>query len=292
MAAAAAASPSCTKPPIKIKPIIHRLNPSSSLRFFRPFSSSLPSPLSISHPHQSSPALFLLPITHKTLFKTLAVVEEEAAISAEHIEAQSNEEGNGGPTQKPKVTPCELYICNIPRSCDISELFEVFKPYGTVQSVEVSRNSETGVSRGCGFVTMSSFLEAKAAIAALDGSDIGGREMRIRFSGAVFPERKNVNDRNSAPKKTIIESPHKAYVGNLPWSLSREDLREHFSQFGSVVSSKVLYDRRGGRNRVYGFVSFSSAEELEAAISSNGTEFRGRTMLVRNIAKTEVVVPS
>lgn len=95
--------------------------------------------------------------------------------------------------------------------------------------------------------------------------------MRIRFSGAVFPERKNVNGRNSAPKKTIIESPHKAYVGNLPWSLSREDLREHFSQFGSVVSSKVLYDRRGGRNRVYGFVSFSSAEELEAAISSNGT---------------------
>lgn len=94
--------------------------------------------------------------------------------------------------------------------------------------------------------------------------------MRIRFSGAVFPERKNVNGRNSSPKKTIIESPHKAYVGNLPWSLSREDLREHFSQFGSVVSSKVLYDRRGGRNRVYGFVSFSSAEELEAAISSNG----------------------
>lgn len=138
MAAAAASSPSCTKPPIKIKPIIHRLNPSSSLRFFRPFSSSLPSPLSISHPHQSSPSLFLLPTTHKTLFKTLAVVEEEAAISAEPIEAQSNEEGNGGPTQKPKVTPCELYICNIPRSCDISELFEVFKPYGTVQSVEVT----------------------------------------------------------------------------------------------------------------------------------------------------------
>lgn len=36
--------------------------------------------------------------------------------------------------------------------------------------IQVSRNSETGVSRGCGFVTMSSVPEAKAAITGLDGS--------------------------------------------------------------------------------------------------------------------------
>lgn len=95
--------------------------------------------------------------------------------------------------------------------------------------------------------------------------------MRIRFSADIFPEIKNAIAPNAAPKDMVIKSPHKAYVGNLPWSVKREDLREHFSQFGSVVSANVLYDRKGGKKRVYGFVSFSSTEEIEAAISSDGT---------------------
>ncbi|GKC54194.1 28 kDa ribonucleoprotein, chloroplastic [Tanacetum coccineum] len=56
-------------------------------------------------------------------------------------------------------------------SSGIVELLDKFQTYGTVQSVEVPRNAETGISKGCGYVTMSSLDEAKAAIAALDGSD-------------------------------------------------------------------------------------------------------------------------
>lgn len=41
------------------------------------------------------------------------------------------------------------------------------------------------MSRGYGYVTMSSLDEAKAAIAALDGSDVDGREMRVRFSADI-----------------------------------------------------------------------------------------------------------
>ncbi|PSS11656.1 RNA recognition motif domain protein [Actinidia chinensis var. chinensis] len=73
--------------------------------------------------------------------------------------------------------PCELYVCNLPRSFGISELLDLFKQYGTVQAVEVSRNADTGLIRGCGYVTMTSVDDAKSAIAALDGSDVGRREM-------------------------------------------------------------------------------------------------------------------
>lgn len=86
--------------------------------------------------------------------------------------------GGGGGVEasdaaKRRVRPCELYICNLPRNYDISHLLELFKPYGTVHSVEVSRDPETGISRGCGFVTMGSISEAKYAIAALDGMLLG-----------------------------------------------------------------------------------------------------------------------
>lgn len=88
----------------------------------------------------------------------------------------------------------------------------------------------------------------------------------------MVPDRKNAEALTSAPKLGIIfESPHKAYVGNLAWSVRPEELREYFSQFGTVVSARVLYDRKGGRNRVYGFISFSSADEVTAAVEASGT---------------------
>lgn len=77
---------------------------------------------------------------------------------------------------------------------------------------------------------------------------------------------------NTTPKRNMVfESPHKVYVGNLAWSVRPEDLREYFSRFGNVVSARVLYDRKGGRNRVYGFLSFTSSDELRAALETSGS---------------------
>ncbi|PKU85534.1 33 kDa ribonucleoprotein, chloroplastic [Dendrobium catenatum] len=150
--------------------------------------------------------------------------------------------------------------------------------------MQVSRDTETGISRGCGFVTMGSISEAKYAIAALDGSDVAGREMRVKFSVDMVSGRKNVEALNSAPKKNFVfESPYKIYVGNLSWSTRPQDLREHFSQFGTVVSTRVLHDRKRGKNRVYAFLSFSSPDEVKVATEADGSEFYGRVMLVRQV---------
>lgn len=106
--------------------------------------------------------------------------------------------------------------------------------------------------------------------------------MRVKFSVDMVSGRKNVEALNSAPKKNFVfESPHKIYVGNLSWSTRPQDLREHFSQFGTVVSTRVLHDRKRGKNRVYAFLSFSTADEVKAATNADGSEFHGRVMLVR-----------
>ncbi|RWW32897.1 hypothetical protein GW17_00002409 [Ensete ventricosum] len=156
---------------------------------------------------------------------------------------------------------------------------------------QVSRDAETSLSRGCGYVTMSSIQEAKAAMLALDGSDLGGRELRVKFSADVSSRRNNMKALNTTPKKNMVfESPHKVYVGNLAWSVRPEDLREYFSQFGNVVSTRVLYDRKGGRNRVYGFLSFTSSDELRAALETSGSVvFNGRTLVIREVINREEV---
>ncbi|KAL8114008.1 28 kDa ribonucleoprotein, chloroplastic [Apium graveolens] len=203
------------------------------------------------------------------------------------LDTESEAESEAEEEHKKQLLPCQLYVCNLPSAFDISHLLHLFDTFGTVQSVEVSRDPQTGLSRGCGYVTMSSIHQAKSAISALDGSDVGGRELRVMFSVDVNKGRRNVDALNSSPKRDLIfESPYKLYAGNLTWSIKPEDLRNLFSQFGTVVSARVKQDRKAGKSRVYGFLSFSSPAELEAAMALNGTDYRGRKIVLREVKQS------
>src|SRR5215217_3406967 len=80
----------------------------------------------------------------------------------------------------------------------------------------------------------------------------------------------------------------KLYVGNLSFNTTSEDLREYFSQAGTVESASVVEDRDTGRSRGFGFVEMSSREEAEAAIAQfNGKEFGGRSLTVNEARPRE-----
>src|ERR687896_560112 len=80
----------------------------------------------------------------------------------------------------------------------------------------------------------------------------------------------------------------KLYVGNLSFQTSSEDLRELFSQAGTVQSASVIEDRDTGRSRGFGFVEMASKEEGEAAIAQfNGKEFNGRNLTVNEARPRE-----
>jgi len=72
-----------------------------------------------------------------------------------------------------------LYVGNLPHSTTEAELRQVFEPHGAVDKVTVVTDRETGRSRGFGFVEMTNASEADKAIAALNGTDLGGRPLTI-----------------------------------------------------------------------------------------------------------------
>ena len=72
-----------------------------------------------------------------------------------------------------------LYVGNIPFSATEEALRELFAPYGGVAGVDVIVDRETGRPRGFAFVEMADAAAAGAAIEALDGSDFGGRNLRV-----------------------------------------------------------------------------------------------------------------
>jgi RNA recognition motif-containing protein len=73
----------------------------------------------------------------------------------------------------------KLYVGNLPYNMSDSELEQVFSQFGTVQSVQIIMDRDTGRSRGFAFVEMSSSDEGQAAIAALHDKDVGGRKLTV-----------------------------------------------------------------------------------------------------------------
>lgn len=64
------------------------------------------------------------------------------------------------------------------------------------------------------------------------------------------------------------DSTNRVYVGNLSWSVDDQGLQSFFSEVGSVVDARVVIDRETGRSKGFGFVTFSSNNEADSAISS------------------------
>ena len=73
----------------------------------------------------------------------------------------------------------KLYVGNLSFNTSASDLEKMFGESGTVQSTNIIEDRETGRSRGFGFVEMSSSEEAKAAITALDGKEVDGRNLKV-----------------------------------------------------------------------------------------------------------------
>ncbi|GAA0859829.1 RNA-binding protein [Aliiglaciecola litoralis] len=91
--------------------------------------------------------------------------------------------------------------------------------------------------------------------------------------------------------KLISESPSKIlsvksstttlYVGNLPYKVNEQAVSDHFSNYGKVISVRLMKDRRTGKRKGYGFVEVDSKGADKMIKKLNDTDFQERTLKVR-----------
>lgn len=70
------------------------------------------------------------------------------------------------------------------------------------------------------------------------------------------------------------------YVGNLPWSLTEDELAQAFSAHAQVVGARIITDRETGRSRGFGFVEVQDEDVEQAVEAMNGTQLGGRDIIV------------
>lgn len=82
------------------------------------------------------------------------------------------------------------------------------------------------------------------------------------------------------------------YVGNLAYSVTEDELRQAFGEFGTVASANVITDKFSGQSKGFGFVEMPDNAEADAAIKAlDGTALSGRNIKV-NQAKPREARPA
>ncbi|XP_028101974.1 30S ribosomal protein 2, chloroplastic-like isoform X2 [Camellia sinensis] len=125
-----------------------------------------------------------------------------------------------------------VYIGNIPRTVNNDELRQIVEEHGAVEKAE----------------------------------QIGGREIKANITEK--PLQTMDLPFFQSEESEFIDSPHKVYVGNLAKTVTTEMLKNFFAEKGKVLSAKVSRVPGTSKSSGFGFVTFSSEEDVEAVISS------------------------
>lgn len=187
------------------------------------------------------------------------------------------------------------YVKNIPSTWSDDDMMKEFQPFGNVLSAVIMRDSATEQSRGFGFVNFEDSEGAHKAAEALNGKKVPGPdgvEVDLYVGKAQKRSERERELRNKF-EQLKMERINKyqgvnLYVKNLDDQLTDEELREAFTPFGTITSSRVMRDQTGN-SRGFGFVCFSTPEEANKAVAEmNGKLITGKPVYVALAQRKEV----
>eukprot|EP00730_Choanoeca_flexa_P006409 TRINITY_DN12147_c1_g7_i2.p1 TRINITY_DN12147_c1_g7~~TRINITY_DN12147_c1_g7_i2.p1 ORF type:complete len:283 (+),score=77.27 TRINITY_DN12147_c1_g7_i2:36-884(+) len=186
-----------------------------------------------------------------------------------------------------------VFVGNLSWATTDDDLYSLLEPAGEIVEASIKYGYD-GRSRGCGVVEFATAAGANNAIATLSGQEHDGREIIVREDRqqgqapaaraprATKPRRQRPQAPPSNLSRAYSGEPGCAvYVGNLPWSVGWQDLKDHMRSAGEVVHAEVLRGG-GGRSKGCGIVRYSSPAEAQTAIATlHNTEMDGRPLVVR-----------
>jgi len=177
----------------------------------------------------------------------------------------------------PGGSETRVYVGNLSWHTSWQSLKDHFRQAGEVVHADVMQHD--GRSKGCGIVAFATAQEAANAIATLGETELDGRTIFVREDREAAPPAAGSGGRARAG--TVQTSGCQVYVGNLPYTTSWKELKDHFKVAGNVTHADVAQDG-GGKSRGFGTVLFGSTREAAKAIQIfNESEFHGRTIEVR-----------
>lgn len=176
-----------------------------------------------------------------------------------------------------------LFVRNLSFSTTTARLREAFEPIEGLLSAKVKTKADPRqpghfLSMGFGFLEFCTKQQAQAALSAMDGCDLDGHRLQVRFSQKVInadeERRKEDHVKRSNCKRTKI------IIKNLPFEVSKKDVRSLFGPYGQLRSVR-LPKRFNMSTRGFAFAEFVTPREAENAMSAlTDTHLLGRRLVL------------
>ncbi|XP_072925102.1 ELAV-like protein 2 isoform X2 [Hemitrygon akajei] len=164
-----------------------------------------------------------------------------------------------GPSDDSKTN---LIVNYLPQNMTQEEFKSLFGSIGEIESCKLVRDKITGQSLGYGFVNYVDPNDADKAINTLNGLKLQTKTIKVSYAR---PSSASIRDAN-------------LYVSGLPKTMSQKEMEQLFSQYGRIITSRILVDQVTGVSRGVGFIRFDKRIEAEEAIKGlNGQKPLGAT---------------
>ncbi|URE38514.1 Polyadenylate-binding protein [Musa troglodytarum] len=181
-----------------------------------------------------------------------------------------------------------VFVKNLSESTTNEDLENIFGEYGKITSAIVMRE-EDGKSKCFGFVNFEIPDDAARAVQELNGQKFDDKEWYVG-KALKKPERELVLKKSyyQSAKETVDKDQGlNLYLKNLDDSVGDDELKELFSDFGTITSCKIMRNP-DGMSKGFGFVAFSAPEEANRALKDmKGKMVRGKPLYVAPAQRKE-----
>ncbi|KYO43950.1 hypothetical protein Y1Q_0005364 [Alligator mississippiensis] len=143
-----------------------------------------------------------------------------------------------------------LIVNYLPQNMTQEEFKSLFGSIGDIESCKLVRDKITGQSLGYGFVNYVDPNDADKAISTLNGLKLQTKTIKVSYAR---PSSASIRDAN-------------LYVSGLPRTMGQKEMEQLFSQYGRIITSRILVDQVTGVSRGVGFIRFDKRVEAEEAI--------------------------
>ncbi|KMT12625.1 hypothetical protein BVRB_4g090850 [Beta vulgaris subsp. vulgaris] len=174
------------------------------------------------------------------------------------------------------ASPGKIFIGGLPKDTTSTIFLKHFGKYGEITDSVIMKDRYSGQPRGFGFIT---YADPSVVDKVMEDSHvINGKQVEI----------KRTIPKGAAQSKDFKTK--KIFVGGIPSSVSEEEFRGFFSQFGTVAEHQIIRDHETNRSRGFGFIVFDSEEVVDEILTKgNMIDMEGTQV---EIKKAEPKKPS
>ena len=188
-------------------------------------------------------------------------------------------------TDQVEPPPVKIFVGSLPEQFTADDLLRLFQEHGDVVETFILKDSETGNSKGSGFVKMRNKAQAVNAINALNKSSESspdGNVLEVRLAVSRLQRQRNKAKPSPAPVVHVVgpsslrSSPSvlskvgpvgcNVFVFHIPPDWTEFHLRQLFSAYGFLISATVVRDKGSQLSRGFGFVSFDNPFSAHSAV--------------------------